>query len=256
MDSLAPEVVEPLLGGRFGHPYRFVPSCPSTQDLLRPDDDPEGAAVAADEQTAGRGRRGRRWEAPPEKAILCSVLLRPPPGRRLPELSLVAGLAVVDAVEAALGLGAEIKWPNDVLVSREKVSGVLAEAREGVVVVGIGLNVNQRRDELPPTPITPAASLLIVDGVERARAPILAHVLARLERRYEQWRAGGIDALSDDLGRRDFLRGRRVTVDGLAGTALAIDRLGRLEVDVDGERRAIESGEVAYERPGADPPAA
>ena len=248
MDSLAPEVVEPLLRGRFGRPFRFVPRCPSTQDLLRPDEDPEGAAVAADEQTAGRGRRGRRWEAPPGRAIQCSVLLRPPPGRRLPELSLVAGLAVVDAVEAALGLGAEVKWPNDVLVRGEKVAGLLAEAREGVVILGVGLNVNQRREELPPTPITPAASLLVVDGVERPRAPILVHVLARLEHRYERWREGGIDALSDDLGRRDFLRGRRVTVDGLTGTAVAIDRLGRLEVDVDGERRLVESGEVTYER--------
>jgi BirA family transcriptional regulator, biotin operon repressor / biotin---[acetyl-CoA-carboxylase] ligase len=247
-DSLAPEVLEPLLEGRFGRPYHFLPSCSSTQDLLRPDEEPEGTVAATDEQTAGRGRRGRRWEAPPAKAIMCSVLLRPPPGRRLPELSLVGGVAVAHAVEEALGLSAQIKWPNDVLVNRKKVSGLLAETRDGVVILGIGLNVNQRREELPPNPATPAASLRTVDGVERPRAPILARILVRLEHHYDLWREGGLDAIYADLGPRDFLRGRRVAVDGVTGTALTIDRLGRLEIEVDGERRAIESGEVTYER--------
>src|SRR5207244_12563040 len=114
----------------------------------------------------GRGLQRRRWVAAPGTAILCSVLLRPPPERRHPELSLVAGVAVADAVEEALGLSAEIKWPNDVLVNRKKVAGILAEARDRVVVLGIGVNVNQRREELPPDATTPAASLFTVDGVE------------------------------------------------------------------------------------------
>src|SRR5262245_57483868 len=141
-------VIEGLLEGRFGRPYTFVPSCASTQDLLGPGD-PEGAVVATDEQTAGRGRLGRVWVSPPGTAVLCSVLLRPPPGRRFPELSLVAGVAVADAVEEALELSAQIKWPNDVLVNRKKVAGILAEGREGAVVLGIGLNVNQTRGQLP-----------------------------------------------------------------------------------------------------------
>jgi BirA family biotin operon repressor/biotin-[acetyl-CoA-carboxylase] ligase len=237
--------VEGLLEGRFGRPYSFVPSCSSTQDLLGPGD-PEGAVVATDEQTAGRGRLGRVWSAPPGTAILCSVLLRPPPGRRLPELSLVAGVAVADAVEEANGLAAQIKWPNDVLVNRKKVAGILAEGREGAVVVGIGLNVNQTRDELPPRVSPSAASLRTVDGVERDRAPLLARLLARLEHQYDLWREGGLDALYIDLGSRDFLRGRRVAVNGTTGTAVQIDRQGRLEIDVDGEHRTVESGEVTY----------
>jgi BirA family biotin operon repressor/biotin-[acetyl-CoA-carboxylase] ligase len=239
--------VEPLLEGRFGRPYRFVASCASTQDQLTPED-PEGAVVATDEQTAGRGRLGRTWDAPAGKAILASVLLRPPAGRRLPELSLVAGVAVADAVENALGLSAQIKWPNDVLVNRKKVAGVLAEKRGDAVVVGIGVNVNQTRDELPPETTVPTASLFTVDGIERDRAPILADLLARLEHHYDAWRAGGLDAVYIDLGSRDFLRGRRIAVDGLAGTAVQIDRQGRLEIEVDGEHRTIESGEVTYER--------
>ena len=239
--------LEPLLSGRFGRPYRFVETCPSTQDVLSAED-PEGAVVAADEQTAGRGRLGRRWDTPAGKGILASVLLRPPANRRLPELSLVAGVAVADAAENALGLSAQIKWPNDVLVNRRKVAGVLAEKRGDAVVVGIGLNVNQTRDELPQETTIPPASLFTVDGIERDRAPILADLLARLEHHYDAWRAGGLDAVYIDLGSRDFLRGRRVSVDGVACTAVQIDRQGRLEVEVDGEHRTVESGEVTYER--------
>ncbi len=233
--------------GRFGRPFRFVRSCPSTQDLLDPAD-PEGAVAAADEQTAGRGRLGRAWVAPAGTAILCSVILRPPEGRRPVELSLVAGVAVADAVEEALDLSAQIKWPNDVLVNRKKVAGMLAEARDDAVVVGIGINVNQERDDLPADTVPPAASLRTTDGVERERAPLLARVLARLEQHYDLWREGGLDAIYIDLGSRDFLRGRRIAVDGLAGTAVQIDREGRLEIDVGGDHRTIESGEVTYER--------
>ena len=239
--------VEPLLTGRFGRPYMFVERTESTQ-LLLGDDAPEGAVVAADVQTAGRGRLGRTWAAPPGTSILCSIALRPPSGRRIAELSLVGGMAAADAVERALGLSAQIKWPNDVMVNRFKVAGVLAEARGDLVVLGIGINVNQTRDELPPDAPTPPASLRTIDGVFRERAPILADLLADLEREYDAWRDAGIDGIYDALGARDFLRGRRVSVDGTAGTAVAIDRLGRLEVDTGGERRVVESGEVRYER--------
>jgi BirA family biotin operon repressor/biotin-[acetyl-CoA-carboxylase] ligase len=247
MDSLAPETVEPLLQGRFGRPYVYRETVESTQQLLR-DDPAEGAAAVADEQTAGRGRLGRSWQAPAGTAILCSLALRPPPDRRIAELSLVGGMAAADAIERALDLAAQIKWPNDVMVNRFKVAGVLAEARNGIVVLGIGINVNQTREQLPLDAATPAGSLRTIDGVVRDRAPLLVHLLERLERSYERWLGGGIDALYDALGARDFLRGRRVSLDGTSGIAVGIDRAGRLEVDVDGERRLVESGEIAYER--------
>jgi BirA family biotin operon repressor/biotin-[acetyl-CoA-carboxylase] ligase len=245
--SLSPDVVESLLDGRFGRPYVYRETCESTQELVDASM-AEGAVAVCEEQTAGRGRLGRRWVAPRGTAVMSSTLLRPPAGRRLPELSLVGGVAAANTVEATLSLSAQIKWPNDVLVNRKKVAGVLAEARDGIVVLGIGINVNQTRDELPADAHPAAASLRTTDGIERERAPVLARLLRELERAYDAWVEGGLDALYVDIGSRDFLRQRRVTLDGVAGIAVGIDRAGRLEVDVDGDRRLVESGEVAYER--------
>jgi BirA family biotin operon repressor/biotin-[acetyl-CoA-carboxylase] ligase len=246
--SLAPEHVEPLLSGRFGRPYLYEDRCPSTQDLLEPGME-EGTVAVADEQTAGRGRMGRRWEAPAGKAIHCSVLLKPPPDRRAPELSLVAGVAAADAIERTVGLAVQIKWPNDVMLRRSKVAGCLAEARDGAVVLGIGINVNQTRDELPPTTGSPPGSLLTTTGREWPRAALLAMLLADFERCYTAWLADGLDAVYPVLGARDFLRGRQVSVNGTSGVAVKIDREGRLEIAVGhGEVRTVESGEVSYER--------
>ena len=246
-ESLTPDVVEPLLRGTFGRPYVYRESCESSQALLDADA-PEGAVAATEEQTAGRGRLGRTWSAPAGTAILCSVLLRPPQERRIAELSLVGGIAAADAVELALGLAAQIKWPNDVMVNRYKVAGVLAEAREGAVVLGIGVNVNQSRDQLPHDTRVPAGSLRTVDGVRRDRAALLVELLARLEDAYGRWLDGGLDALYVSLGPRDFLRGRRVSVDGANGLAIGIDRAGRLELETAEGHRTIESGEVTYEQ--------
>jgi BirA family biotin operon repressor/biotin-[acetyl-CoA-carboxylase] ligase len=177
--------------------------------------------------------------------VLASVLLKPPAGRALPQLALVAGVAVADSIERLTGLTVQIKWPNDVMLRRTKVAGILAEARDGAVVLGIGVNVNQTREQLPER----AGSLRTATGVEWSRDEVLDTVLADLGHRYGQWRDGGLDAVYDDLGSRDFLRGRRVTVDGAAGVAELIDRDGRLRIAVGhGESVSIESGEVTYER--------
>jgi BirA family biotin operon repressor/biotin-[acetyl-CoA-carboxylase] ligase len=246
-DSLAPEFVDPLLTGRFGRPYVYEESCESSQRLLDADLG-EGAAAVCDVQTKGRGRLGRGWETPAGTAILCSILLEPPAERAIAELSLVAGLAVAEAVETALGLAVQLKWPNDVMVNRRKVAGVIAEAANGRVVVGMGVNVNQTREQLPADAQTPPGSLYTTDGVRRQRAPLLARLLCQLEGDYDVWREGGLDALYEGLGARDFLRGRRIFVDGQTGTGVGIDRSGRLEVEIDGQRQFVESGEVRFER--------
>jgi BirA family biotin operon repressor/biotin-[acetyl-CoA-carboxylase] ligase len=249
LDTLAPEAVDRHLRGRFGKPYLYEPECESTQLLLVGSGLPEGAVAATDHQTAGRGRLGRRWEAPPATAVLASVLLHPPRERHLPELTMVAALAAAEAVEAATELAAQIKWPNDVMLNRRKVAGILAELADGTVVVGIGLNANQTREQLPPRVTTEPASLRVLTGTEYDRAALLGSLLFRFERLYDGWRHGGLDELYGELGARDFLRGRRVTVDGEAATARQILRDGRLEVSLDaGGVKTVESGEVLFEQ--------
>lgn len=169
--------------GRFGNPYRFVESCPSTQRMFE-DDDPEGAVFATDHQTEGRGTFGRTWEDAPGKALLFSVLLRPSrPIADWPELSVIAG----EAVAAALPLDAWVLHPNDVMVGDRKVAGILPEASDGRVVLGIGLNVNQTAEELPVDARKPPTSLRVELGREIEREPLLAAILAELETRYDAW---------------------------------------------------------------------
>jgi BirA family biotin operon repressor/biotin-[acetyl-CoA-carboxylase] ligase len=185
--SLLPEAVVPRLRGRFGRPYLYVEVTPSTQRLLG-DEHSEGAVAVTEEQTEGRGRLGRRWHSPPGVNLLFSILLEPPvETARLPELSLVAGEACAGAIAAATETTPEIKLPNDVLISGRKVAGILAEAREGRVVLGIGVNVNVPEDELPTEVDVPATSLLAETGRELDRAELLVELLDRLERAYDDW---------------------------------------------------------------------
>jgi BirA family biotin operon repressor/biotin-[acetyl-CoA-carboxylase] ligase len=249
VSTLAWEAVDPHLRGRFGKPYRFEPECESTQTLLLETDLPEGAVAATDHQLAGRGRLGRRWETPRGSSVLASVLVHPPPERHWPELALLGGVAAAEAIEAATELSAQVKWPNDVMLDRRKVAGVLAEARDAAVVLGIGINVNQTRDELPLDAPTEPGSLRTITGTTYDIAALLGSLLFRLERLYDVWRHGGLAEIYVELGSRNFLFGRRMTVDGRTGVGGAIGRDGRLEVHLDGgELVQVESGEVEFAR--------
>jgi BirA family biotin operon repressor/biotin-[acetyl-CoA-carboxylase] ligase len=237
--------VIPRIRGRFAVPYLWCASCPSTQDELRGSGLPEGAVAVAEHQTAGRGRSGRSWEDTPGRSVLVSVLLRPPLETPLPQLSLVAGLAVADSIEALTGLPTGIKWPNDVLLEDSKVAGILLEADGDAVICGIGINVRQTTAELPVATRVPATSLLCATGIAYDRATVLVTVLDTFERRYDTWRHDGIDPLLPELERRNVLRGRRArsgAVEGLVGTLAADGRIV-LELD-DGSTRLVGSGEL------------
>ena len=189
-DSLAPDAVRPLLLGRFGRVYRYAEVTRSTQQMLGEDSE-EGAVAVTEEQTEGRGRLGRRWEAAAGSSILVSVLLVPPvKPPRLPELSLVAGGAVAQAIAEITGIEPAIKFPNDLLIGMRKVAGILAESSEGRVVLGIGVNVNQTAQELPAETLTPPTSLRVVLGEPVDRARLLAAILLHLERDYDAWTTG------------------------------------------------------------------
>ena len=193
-DSLAPDAVQPLLGGRFGLVYRYAELCASTQRLLH-EDDPEGAVAVAEEQSEGRGRLCRSWRAPARTSVLVSVLLRPDvESPRLPELSLVAGGAVAEAIAGVTEIDPAIKFPNDVLIGGRKVAGILAESSEGRVVLGIGVNANQTAEQLPTDAQTVPTSLRLAVGESIDRAALLAAILLRVERAYDAWVTKGTSA--------------------------------------------------------------
>jgi BirA family transcriptional regulator, biotin operon repressor / biotin---[acetyl-CoA-carboxylase] ligase len=249
VSELEPAQLLPLLHGSFGDPYLYAVETPSTQDVLRDGDHPHGAVAVAEHQTAGRGRSGRSWEDTASTALLFSVMLRPATERRLPELSLVAGLAVACALEAETGSRALVKWPNDVLLDERKVAGILLEAAGDRVVCGIGINVNQEELALPAQTRTPATSIRLATGTTHDRGSVLAGVLAELDRFYETWLRDGLDPLVPELEQRNAIRGWRVRVGGVAGTAGAIAPDGRLSIRLDrGDEVLVESGEVELVR--------
>ena len=176
----------PRLRGRLGHPYLYADVCPSTQRMLT-DEHSEGAVALTEEQTEGRGRLGRTWHSPPGVSLLFSTLLEPPvETARLPELTVVAGEALRGAIAHVTSLDPEIKRPNDMLIGGRKTAGILAEAREGRVVLGIGVNVNLAEEALPEETAT---SLLVETGSEVDRVELLVEILDRLELHYDRWTA-------------------------------------------------------------------
>jgi BirA family biotin operon repressor/biotin-[acetyl-CoA-carboxylase] ligase len=200
---------------------------------------PEGTVAVADAQTAGRGRLGRAWLAPPGAALLVSVLLRPiVPPERVHLVTLAAALAAVDALPRT---GALVKWPNDVVIDDRKLAGVLAEADgAGAVVVGMGLNV--RGDWFPPE-LQEHATAVAADRAELLVAWLRAYDarLGRLDRV-----VADVAACSATLGRRV-----RVTVAGgtFEGTARALTDEGFLVVD----DRVVAAGDVVHLRPARAP---
>lgn len=195
-----------------------------------------GTLVTAAEQSAGRGRQGRAWIAPPGRALLMSLVIREPP-RLLP---LVAAVAVSDVVERS-GSAALIKWPNDILLAdRRKVAGILVEGRpqEGWAVLGIGVNVAVDEDDFPPELRERATTLALPsDAIE----PLLGELLARIERWLDADEAGMLSAWRG----RDVLRGERIDWNGGSGVADGIDGEGRLIVRLDGGGQTeLEAGEV------------
>lgn len=203
-----------------------------------------GTVVTADEQTAGRGRHGRRWSAPAGAALLCSFVLRPLEAHHT-LLPLTVPVAVCEAAEALAPVRCEIKWPNDVWLEQRKLAGVLIEARPPEwAVIGVGLNLAIPDEEFPDDLRWPATSLGHGVGVDEA--------LAALREALGRWLAEVPGEVVDAFSARDALRGRRVRWEAvaakgeaMAGTAAGIDERGNLVVEVDGgERVALGSGEV------------
>ncbi len=242
-----------LLGARLGRHASLLEECASTQEVVRAaaaGGAEEGLVAVAEHQSAGRGRLGRRWLAPPGQALLLSLLLRPrTPPERLAPLSLVAGIAVAESLPVPAG----VRWPNDVVVGGAKLGGILIELdllpdRAPAAILGVGLNVNVPAAGLPVTDRLPATSLLVELGAPVDRLGLLVTLLGRLGDAYDEFEARGFEALVERYEALDALRGHEVTLDlgaeTATGIAAGVDAAGRLLLDGPAGRRALGAGEV------------
>ena len=194
---------------------------------------PAGECVVAEEQTAGRGRAGHAWSSPPGTGLYFSVVLRPRvEPERLPLATLACGVAVAEAIRAATGLDAGLKWPNDVLVGLRKCAGILCEAELGstgdaAVVAGVGINVNTPAAALPPRPIFPSTSLAVEAGRTFDREALLAACRERIAAETALLESPeGAEAVAARFAARDALRGRRLRAELPDGTSVAGENLG------------------------------
>lgn len=249
------DVERRLAGTRFGPVHWFAEIDSTNRWLLdrAREGAAEGVVAVADHQTAGRGRLGRTWTAPPGASLLTSILLRPDlPPARLHLVTAAVALAAADACAALAGVEPELKWPNDLLVGDRKLAGVLAEAdlREGAppaVVVGIGLNVRWPRD-LPPELAEVATALnRLRSGPPPERADLLVALLEGLERRCQD-----LDAVAAEHRGRCATVGRRVRVDlgasAIEGVAVDVTDDGHLVVDAANGRHVVPVGDVVHSR--------
>jgi BirA family transcriptional regulator, biotin operon repressor / biotin---[acetyl-CoA-carboxylase] ligase len=240
----------------FGTPHRHYARTDSTNTRARElagAGAPGGTVVTAAEQTAGRGRQGRTWTAPPGKALLYSALLRPLEERQM-MLPLAVPLAVCEAAEALRpGLECGVKWPNDVLVDGRKLAGVLIEARarDGWAVIGVGLNLTIARDEFPEELRETATSVF----PDPRAVPFARHADIRnssagvLSERLGRWVEAEAEEVLAAWRQRDALRGREIAWEGGTGVAEGVDERGFLVVRLaDGDSVALGAGEVHLTR--------
>ncbi|GAY18982.1 biotin--[acetyl-CoA-carboxylase] ligase [Mycobacterium sp. shizuoka-1] len=224
-------------------------------------EDIRGAVLLAEHQSAGRGRNGRSWSAPPRSQIALSVGVAADgvPAEAWGWLPLLTGVALVDAVRTSTGVEAGVKWPNDVLVGSGKLAGILAEvaAPDPIIVVGLGLNVTLTAAEAPD----PRATSLQMLGAQMLdRDVLIAAILRELTARIQAWQAahGPDPALVADYRSRSLTLGSQVRAilpgdREITGVASDIDALGRLSIDTGTEVVTVSAGDITHLRPAEQP---
>lgn len=262
MDTLSAELIQSELDTSFvGRDLCFLAETGSTNDeasRLARAGAPEGTLVIADHQTAGRGRLDRQWLAPAGSSLLLSLVFCPNLApTQVQRLTMIVGLAVVDAIGLETGLAVALKWPNDIVCRQAKLGGILTEiALTGdavdFVVVGLGLNVNLDPAELPAGLLMPATSLSFELGRSVARLPLLGTFLRVVEQRYLAAAAGHLP--HQEWAERLVTLGHAVTVatvgDVLTGVAEAVDAEGALLVRrPDGRLERVVAGDVLLDGP-------
>ncbi len=221
-DSLAHEEIVPNLGTKWlAHSYHYLRTVASTNDyalLLAAEGAPHGTLVVAEEQTEGRGRLRRQWISYPNRGIYLSILLRNPlPIRIAPQSTHIGSLALVKMLREEFGLPATIKWPNDVLINGRKAAGILTETQSDqdfsrFSVMGIGINVNNSREEMAGHFRYPATSIAIEVGFAVKRQRVLLQFLSQFERNYDHFLRKGLSVLIPEIEAHSGILGRIITV--------------------------------------------
>jgi len=244
----------------FGRTCYILPSTTSTNDIVKAlaqRGAPEGTVVVAEHQTRGRGRYGRSFASPAGVGIYLSLLVRPQVDTiRLPQLTLAIAVATAEALVEYCALPVRLKWPNDVEIHDKKVAGILTEAILGagtspVAIIGIGINVNTMLEHLPPELHQQVTSLALAAGHPWPRLPLLAVLLAYLERLYQTFQQGDISPILQRWWHYGPMLGRQVrfTYEYSAGTGtvVGLDEDGALLVqNADGIRQRLVAGEVTF----------
>ena len=246
-----------LAGGRFGKPFHYFREIDSTNSHARALAEAgaaEGTVVVAESQSQGRGRLGRRWESPAFSNLYLSVLLRPKIApAHAAQITLMAAVALADAVDEYVPGQVAIKWPNDILIGKKKLAGILTEAscdaeRIHHVILGIGINLNYTSTAMPEEIRRRATSLLEITGKPVHRESFLQGLLQGIERCYGELELAGFAALAQRWQSYFAWRGRRVRVESFdqvtIGTAKGIDKDGALMIDDQGREQRILAGDV------------
>jgi BirA family biotin operon repressor/biotin-[acetyl-CoA-carboxylase] ligase len=257
----APSLQQLLTTQVFGRTLYVLPSTTSTNDIVKhlaQHGAPEGTAVVAEHQTQGRGRHGRSFVSPAGVGLYVSLLVRPRTDTpRLPQLTLAMAVATAEALAEYSALPVHLKWPNDVEIYGKKVAGILCEAvlqpvASALVIVGIGINVNTALAHFPPELHRHVTSLALAAGHTWTRLPLLALLLAHLERFYGAFQQGDITAVRQRwLHYGGQMIGRRVRLasepSAGVGTVVDLDADGALLIrHADGTRHRLVAGEVFF----------
>lgn len=245
-----------------GRSIQVFQSTDSTNDVvqhLASGTTEEGAVVFAEEQTKGRGRLGRHWISPKSKGLWFSILLRPKTHpESAPRLTIMAAVALVEAIENQTGIEAEIKWPNDILIGGKKVAGILVELmaetdRIRCGILGIGIDVNLRRSQFPADLRDLATSLREVSGAPVDRPALAAAILKTLDRYYSRLEISDFGPIARKWEDRCSTLGREVSIQVgsriVEGTAETIDEFGALMVRTRfGQVERVTGGDVSMKR--------
>ena len=236
------------------HAYKSIGSTNEVARRLADSGALDGVLVISERQTRGRGRLGRTWHSPGGLGLYFSLVLRPRVDLvKMPALSLVAALSLCRAMEGMNTTGAQIKWPNDCLLGGKKVAGILVDLaaefdKLSYAVLGIGINVNQKRIDFPMRLRSKATSLLIESGQKINRPELLRDFLLDFEKSYLNFQRYGLRFLGPELARRSAVLGRKITVNlgkkRIKGEVIGFDPNGALRLRVGKDVEVISGGEV------------